>query len=264
MSIHATAVVDRRASVDPSAEIGPHAVVEGPVQIGPNCRIAHSAVILGHTWIGAGCTIHAHAMIGDVPQDRTYAGEESYCHVGEACVIREGATIHRGASPGSATRVGDRCYLMTNSHVGHDCILGDDVTLTSGALLGGHVLVGRRAVISGNAAIHQFVRIGELAMVSGLGKIVQDVPPFLLADRDGTIAGVNRVGMLRWNMESCERREVKEAYRLLYRSGLSRAAAIAAVEAIITTEAGEQLLAFLKADSPRGITRDRVQRERAI
>lgn len=263
MSIHPTAVVDPRADVDPSAEIGAHAVIEGPVRIGPDCRISPFVLILGHTDLGADCRVHSHATIGDLPQDRAYLGGESHCEIGDGCVIREGATIHRGTAPGSVTRVGDRCHLMTNSHVGHNCVLGSDVTLTSGALLGGHVHVGRGAVISGNAAVHQFVRIGELAMISGLGKIVQDVPPYLMADRDGTIVGVNRVGMLRSGMSSAERREVKEAYRLLYRSGLGRSAAIAAFASLVTTEVGGRLLAFLEESSPRGITRDIAQRDRA-
>ncbi|MEX0703520.1 MAG: acyl-ACP--UDP-N-acetylglucosamine O-acyltransferase [Planctomycetales bacterium] len=263
MSIHVSAIVDPRAVIDPSAEIGPHAVIDGPARVGPECRIAPFAVVLGATELGPGCRVHSHAVIGDLPQDRAFEGAESFCRIGRECIIREGVTIHRGTAAGSATEIGDRCYLMTNSHVGHNCVLEDDVTLISGALLGGHVHVGRRAVISGNAAVHQFVRIGELAMVSGLGKIVQDVPPYLMADRDGTIVGVNRVGLLRSGMGPRERREVKEAYRLLYRSGLGRAAALAAFAAVVATEVGERLLAFLEAESPRGITREVAQRSRA-
>lgn len=263
MSIHPTAVVDPRADIDPSAEIGAYVVVDGPVRIGPDCVISPLVTILRHTKLGANCRVHSHATIGDLPQDRAYQGGESHCEIGVDCTIREGVTIHRGTAPGSVTQIGDRCHLMTNSHVGHNCVLDSDVTLTSGSLLGGHVHVGSGAVISGNAAVHQFVRIGELAMISGLGKIVQDVPPYLMADRDGTIVGVNRVGMLRSGMSSPERREVKEAYRLLYRSGLARSAAIAAFASIVATEVGGRLLAFLEEASPRGITRDVAQRDRA-
>jgi acyl-ACP--UDP-N-acetylglucosamine O-acyltransferase len=130
--------------------------------------VAASAVILGNTRIGAGCQIHSHAVIGDIPQDHAFDGSDSYCLIGDECTIREGATIHRGTAPGSATIVGDRCFLMTNSHVAHNCEIGNDVTLVSGALLAGYVRVGARAVISGNAAVHQFVRVGELAMIDGL------------------------------------------------------------------------------------------------
>jgi len=255
MSIHPTAVVDARAIIDPSASLGPHVVIDGPVRIGPNCHIAASAVILGHTEIGAGCRIHAHAVMGDVPQDHAYDGDDSYCRIGDDCVIREGVTIHRGTSPGSATIVGNRCFLMTNVHVGHNCVLGDDVTLISGALLGGYVEVGAKAVISGNAGVHQFVRIGELAMVSGLAKVVKDVPPFCMTDRDGAVVGVNRIGLIRAGLSSAERADIKAAYRILYRSGTRGEAAIQSLAESVQTEAGRRLLEFMDRGSSRGVTR---------
>lgn len=264
MSIHPTAIIDARASIDATAAIGPYVVIDGPVRIGPECRIAASAVLLGQTEIGAGCQIHSHAVIGDVPQDRAFEGGDSACRIGAGCIIREGATVHRGTSPGSATVVGDRCFLMTNAHVGHNCELGDDVILISGALLGGHVHVGPKAVISGNAAVHQFVRIGELAMVSGLAKVVQDVPPFFMTDREGVVVGENRVGLIRARLSSAERKEIKEAYRTIYRSGMTHKQALDHLQENLTTDAAHRLLTFMSATSNRGVTRDSTRRRRAV
>ena len=252
MSIHPSAVVDPAAEVERSATIGPHVVVEGPAKIGADCRIGPGAVIMGHTTLGSGCRVHSHAVVGDQPQDFKYAGGVSYCLIGEGTTIREGATVHRGTAEGSATIVGKHCLLMTNSHVGHNCQLGDKVTLVSGALLGGHVQVGDRAIISGNAAVHQFVRIGELALVGMLARIVQDVPPFCITDRDGLVVAENRVGMMRAGLTRPERDELKAAYQTLHRSGIGRNDAINYLQAAVRTDAGRRLLDFFLDSSGRG------------
>jgi UDP-N-acetylglucosamine acyltransferase len=255
MSIHRSAIIDSQASVHPSVTIGPQVVIEGPVQVGPGCYIAASAVLLGSTVIGAGCQIHSHAVIGDLPQDRAYEGGESFCRIGNECIIREGVTVHRGTAPGSSTIIGHRCFLMTNAHVGHNCVLGDDATLISGALLGGYVEVGARAVISGNAAVHQFVRVGELAMVSGLAKVVQDVPPFFMTNRDGAVVGINRVGLMRAGLSSAERNEIKSAFRIIFRSGCSRDDALKALSESVVTDAGRRIVEFMAKDSARGVAK---------
>jgi UDP-N-acetylglucosamine acyltransferase len=263
MNVHPTAYIDPAATVDSTTAIGPHVVISGPVRIGPACCIGASAVILGDTEIGAGCKIHSHAVIGDVPQDRAYDGGPSYCRVGENCTIREGVTIHRGSAADSITVIGDDCLLMTNSHVGHNCEIGRGVTIVSGALLAGHVRVGPRATISGNAAVHQFVRIGELAMVSGLAKVVQDVPPFFMTDREGAIVGENRVGLMRAGLTSDERREIKAAFRIVYREGMGHQAAMDYLSGYISSDAGLRLLAFLCDKSQRGLSRDSYRQRRA-
>ncbi len=263
MPIHASAVVDPRAVIHPSATLGPHVVVDGPVTIGADCVLGASAVVLGHAEIGAGCRIHAHAVIGGEPQDRRFDGDESYTRIGPQCTIREGATVHRGTAPGSVTAIGARCLLMTNSHVGHNCTLADDVILVSGALLGGHVQVGRRAMISGNAAIHQFVRVGELALVGILARVVQDVPPFFLTDQHGAVIGENRVGMTRAGLAADERREIKTAFRVIYRAGLGRSAAIEYLAGAVSTDAGRRLLDFMAGDSLRGVATRSPQSSRA-
>ena len=254
MSIHPTAVVDPRAVIHPTAVLGPHVVIDGPATIGAGCVLGASAVVLGHTEIGAGCRIHAHAVVGGEPQDRRFEGGASYCRIGPESVIREGATVHRGTAPGTATTLGARCLLMTNSHVAHNCTLGDDVILVSGALLGGYVQVGARATISGNAAVHQFVRIGELAFVGILARVVQDVPPFFTTDQAGAVIGENRVGLTRAGLSADERREIKAAFRMIYRTGLGRSAAIDYLAGSVTTDAGRRLLAFIAGESARGVS----------
>jgi UDP-N-acetylglucosamine acyltransferase len=263
LTIHSTAVIDPRAEIDPTASIGPHVVIDGPVRVSAACRIGPSAVILGHTVIGAGCQIHSHAVIGDLPQDLAYRGEETSCQIGEGCTIREGVTIHRGTKPGSKTVIGARCLLMTNSHIAHNCELGEEVTIVSGALLAGHVCVGPRAMISGNAAIHQFVRIGELAMVSGLAKVVQDVPPFFMTDREGAVVGENRIGLMRAGLTLVERREIKAAFRVIYRSGYDHRTAMDYLSGYLSSEAGRRLYDFVVASSKRGLSKDAQRLKRA-
>lgn len=257
MSIHATAVVSAEATIHESAVIGPHAVIEGPVVIGAGVRVSPFAVVCGHTEIGARVEIHSHAVVGDTPQDRRYAGEPTRCVIGADTIIREGATVHRATGAGNATVVGERCYLMTNSHVGHNCVLGHDVSLISGALLGGHVVVGDRAIISGNTGVHQFVRIGTLAMLACVAPVTQDVPPFMMTDHDGRIVGVNTIGLRRAGYTAEERAQIKGAYRLLYRTSLSRAQVIAELAEEAPTRALDAMLEFLRKSSDRGIVRGR-------
>lgn len=263
MAIHPTAIVDPRAEIDPTAELGPHVVIEGPVKIGAGCKLGPFVVVLGNTEIGARCRIHAHAVIGDLPQDRAYKGGETFCQVGEECVIREGVTIHRGTEAGTATVVGNRCQLMTNAHVGHNCHVSDDAILISGALLGGYVHIGTRAIISGNTAVHQFVRIGELAMVGGVAKIVQDIPPFFMSDRNGKVVGVNFVGLMRAGMSSAERREIRDIFRDVYHAGMGHIQVIEHLGGVIKTDAGRRLLEFISADSHRGISADSARKRKA-
>ncbi len=263
MGIHATAFVHSDAVVHPSCEIGPHVVIDGPARIGADCHFGPSAIVLGNTEIGAGCSIHSHAVIGDIPQDHKFNGAETYCRIGQACVIREGVTIHRACVEGEATVVGDRCYLMTNSHVGHDCILADEVTLVSGALLGGHVQVGRKAIISGNTGIHQFVRIGEMAMIGGVAMISQDIPPFAMTNHDGEIAGLNAVGLMRAGVPSDERQEIKALFKIIYRSGMSLERAVELASELAVTESGRRFVEFFDLGSRRGIRRFSSRRKAA-
>lgn len=259
MPIHQTAIVDPIASIDASATIGPFVVVEGPVQIGAGTVIGPGCHLLGQTTIGKNCRIHARVSIGDFPQDRDYGGEESYCEIGPDCIIREGVTIHRATGEGEGTTVGPRCMLMTNSHVAHNCSLGADVTLVSGALLGGHVQVGDQAVIGGNVGVHQFVRIGNLAMIGAVAMISQDIPPFMLTDHFGHVVGVNQIGLRRAGLSPAARSEVKAAFRVLYREGHTPKEGFAFLTEQLWCDALDPLLAFWRDDTARGVSARRVR-----
>lgn len=260
LGIHPSAVIDPRAEIDSSAEIGPYCVVEGPVRIGAETRLASHVHILGHTSIGRACEIHSFACIGDTPQDRAYKPEISYCKVGDECVIREGVTIHRGTGAETVTEVGSRCMFMANSHVGHNCVVADDVVMVNGAVLGGYVHVGARALLSGYAGIHQFVRIGQLATIGGVTKVVMDVPPFFTVGRRGTCEGINTVGLRRAGFSSADRLEIKQAFQLLYRSDRPFQAAVAELAETVTSDVGRQLVKFLQEPSKRGIVSGRSSR----
>lgn len=262
MPVHHSAIVHPDAVVHPDAEIGPHVVIDGPVNIGADCRIGPSAVLVGNTDIGRGSQIHSHAVIGDVPQDRKFEGEISYCRIGQRCVIREGVTIHRAVGAGDATVIGDDCYLMTNAHVAHDCVLGDGVTLVSGALLGGHVQMGNGAIVSGNVGVHQFVRIGELAMIGAVAMIAQDVPPFLMTDRDGAVVGLNSVGVLRAGMAPDERAEIKRLFKLMYHSGLVMDQALQMADQTAATPSGRLFVEFFQNGSCRGFRKGVVRKRK--
>lgn len=252
MSIHATAVVDSSAEVDPAAEVGAYAIVEAGVKIGAGTRLWPHAYISANTTIAADCQIHPFAVVGHWPQDTKFTGAPSYTQVGTGTIVREHATIHRGTVPESTTVVGANCFIMSTAHIGHNCVVGDNVTLANGALLAGHVEVGARAFVSGNVSIHQFSRIGELAMLGGRGHaITKDVPPFMLVDLPGPV-GVNVVGLRRAGYSPDERHELRQCHALLYRRRLHFSDAVARVAELVQTDAGRRLAAFLEAPTKRG------------
>jgi UDP-N-acetylglucosamine acyltransferase len=240
---------------DDGLGISPHAIIEPAAVIGPNVIIDHFAIIKGSVELGDGCHVHSHAVIGDVPQDRKFAGETSSVRIGEGTVIREGVTIHRATGAGNTTVVGQRCYLMTQSHVAHNCILGNQVTLVSGALVGGHVQIDDDVIVGGNTGVHQCVRIGCLAILAAGSLVSQDVPPFALTDRRGQVAGINLVGLRRAGYTSIERNEIKEAYRLLYRCGIPAKDIVATLSENAHSDAVFKLIDFLKGASERGLCR---------
>jgi UDP-N-acetylglucosamine acyltransferase len=251
MPLFETAIIAAGTEIDPTAEIGAYAVVERNVRIGAETRLYAHAYVAEGTTLGRGCQIHPFAVVGHLPQDLKFPGEPSYTEVGDETVVREHATIHRGTVPGSTTVVGPRCYIMSTSHVGHNCVVGAGVVIVNGGLLAGHVQVGDRAFISGNAGVHQFCRIGELAMLAGAMRVPRDVPPFMLVGLPGVVA-TNVVGLRRAGFSAAERLELRQCHRLLYRSHLPFAEAIERVAETVQTEPGRRLVAFLRSPSKRG------------
>ena len=253
MSVHPTAMIDPRAEIDAAAEIGPYVVVDGPVKIKRRTRIMAHAYITGWTEVGEGNEIHPGAVLGDAPQDLAYRGEESYLRIGDRNIFREHVQLHRGTAPASSTVIGNDNFLMAGSHVAHNCKLGDHVVLANGALLGGYVEVGDRAFISGHCVVHQFVRVGELSLMRGLSGVSKDVPPYSIVDWQHRVRGVNSVGLKRAGFDERRIREIKEAFRLLFRKGRNLSLAVKEIESRENNSADVlALLEFIKS-SKRGV-----------
>jgi len=253
--IHPSAIISPEAQIDSSVEIGPFTIIEGPVKIGPNTRIFSNVHISGRTVIGADNEIHMGAVIGHIPQHKGYKNADSGLIIGNGNIIREYVSIHRAYHPGENTVLGDENFLMGFSHVAHDCKLGNRVILANGSLLAGHTQVDDAANISGNVGVHQFVRIGTLAMISGMARITKDVPPYMMAEGDTTIRGINAIGLRRAGFDLADRTKVKDAYRILYRKGLNVPQALDAMEPLAESSDAVRVLTSFIQKSVRGICR---------
>jgi UDP-N-acetylglucosamine acyltransferase len=252
MPIHPTAIVDSKAEIDSTADIGPYVIIEGPVRIGAGTRVRSHAHLSGWTRIGERCDIHPFAVIGHLPQDFHHGGERSYCTIGNDVVIREGSTVHRGTQAESETIIGDGCFLLCYAHIAHNCRLGRGVKVYPYCAVAGHVEVGDDAILSGGVLIHQFVRIGSLAFAAAGAMIGMDVPPFLtVCDRNWVIQH-NVVGMRRAGYSREEILEIRQAFRTLYRSGLTFRKAAERLGPAVQTRAGRMLLDFISVESQRG------------
>jgi UDP-N-acetylglucosamine acyltransferase len=227
--LHPTAVIHPDAQLGVNVTVGPYAVIEGAAQIGDGCTIQAHAIIGAHVRMGPGNSIGYGAIVGGDPQDFAFRPEtRSEVILGEGNKIREYVTIHRGTSEGSATVVGDRCFLMAGAHLAHNVRLGSDVILANNALLAGHVVVEDRVFVGGGCVFHQHIRIGRLAMCQGLSGFGKDIPPYCIAGRINGVAGLNVVGLRRAGLGTEERSEIKAAFALLYQSGLNVSQALAA------------------------------------
>lgn len=254
--LHLTAIVDPGARLGEGVRIGPYCVIGANVEVGDGCRLQHHVTIEGPSTIGAENVFYAYASIGQQTQDLKYHGEPTYLRIGKGNTFREFVTVHRGTAPESCTRVGNLGNFLAYSHVAHDCVVGDGVIFSNNGTIAGHVEVEDHAIIGGLTAVHQYCRIGRYAITGGCSKIVQDVPPFMIADGNpAQVRGVNQVGLERHGFAGESVRRLREAYRLLYRSKLN---VKQAVEEIRNTLWGgaeiEQLVVFIET-SNRGIIR---------
>ena len=252
MAIHPTAIIDPKAELDSSVEVGPYCVIDAHVRVARGCRLYHGVYLTGWTEIGEDCVLHPGAIVGHAPQDTKYGGERSFCRIGPRTILREHVTIHRGTDPDSATTVGENCFLLAGAHVAHNCVVGSDVTLVNNVLLGGHVHVQDLVTIGGGAVVHQFVRIGKLAMITGNARITMDILPFALVDVTGHIAGLNRVGLRRADVSPEDRDDLRKAYRLLFSSGLPFQQAVGELGKSAHTSCGQHLVRFLCEKTRRG------------
>ncbi|MDI6751477.1 MAG: acyl-ACP--UDP-N-acetylglucosamine O-acyltransferase [bacterium] len=252
--IHETAIVSPEAKISEDVQIGAYAIIEKDVEIGQDTKIGAFSLCLNGTRIGRDCKIYNNVTIGGEPQIKGWKPVQSYVVIGDRNVIREYVTIHRSSIEGSITVIGDDNFIMATTHIAHNCQIGSGVIMTNYATLAGHVIVEDRAVISGLAAIHQFVRIGRLAMVGGGSKVTQDVPPYITVDGHPAAAvSLNTVGLQRSGISSKVRQDLKSAYRFLYRSHLNITQALAKIEEEIPSSPEiTHLLEFIKS-SQRGI-----------
>lgn len=233
--IHPTAVIHSGARLHPTVKVGPYAVIGEQVTIGPGTEIGAHVVIDGHTTLGAHNRIFPGAAIGLEPQDLKYAGEITPVQIGDHNLIRECVTINRPTTADAVTRLGSHNLLMAYSHVAHNCILEDQVVIANSVALAGHVHIEAWARISGLVGIHQFVHIGRYAYIGGLSRIDRDVPPFTMVNGNpALVRGLNQVGLQRAGLtdqnDGQDYRQLKQAYRMVYRSGSSLAEALSQLE----------------------------------
>ncbi len=259
-NIHATAVVDSKASLGKDVEIGPYCIVEGDVTLGDGVVLRSHVVVGGNTRVGTETEIYPFASIGLAPQDLKYAGENSELIIGCRNRIREYVTMNPGTTNGGmVTRVGDDCLFMTGSHVAHDCIVGDHVILANNATLGGHVTVGDYAILGGLSAVHQFARIGRHAIVGGMSGVENDVIPYgsVMGDR-ARLSGLNIIGLKRRKFAKQDIHNLRTAYRMLFAEEGTLVERVDDVGAMFGgSEEIMEIIQFMRADSPRGITQPR-------
>jgi UDP-N-acetylglucosamine acyltransferase len=254
--IHPTAIISPKAQLDSTVEVHPFAVIDAHVSLGPGCRVGPHVYLTGHAAIGAHNHFHAGCVIGDAPQDVKYKGEPARLVIGGQNVFREGVTVHGSAKPEETTVIGSNNFLMVNSHVGHNACLGSHIIMANGAMLGGYAQVADRAFISGNCLVHQFVRVGTLALMRGGSAISQDMPPFTMVRDDNNLCGLNAVGLRRAQFSAGDRLELRRLYHQLFLSGRNLSEAVAAARKEFTSASATVMLEFIAA-SKRGVCRHR-------
>ena len=260
MPNHPTAVIHEATRIPDDVTIGAYAVIEDGVELGSGCIIREHAIIRSGTILGQGCVIDAHAVIGGLPQDLSFnPATPSGVRIGDNVTIREGVTVNRATFEGQFTEVGDNCMLMANSHLGHDCKVGRNVILANNVMLAGKVSVGDFTFIGGGTGIHQFCRIGESAMVGGLARVSQDVPPFCMMAERNDLVGLNLIGRKRRGFEREAIKELKKLYHLVFGvEGRPKVLAEGALkDGMATTGIGRQFLEFLAGESNKGVIRPR-------
>jgi UDP-N-acetylglucosamine acyltransferase len=263
MQVHSSAIISKNAYIDPSVKIGPNVIIEDNVRIHAGVKLMAGVYVFSGTEIGEGTVIHPGAIIGNIPQDLSYSGKETFTKIGRNNIIRENVTIHRGTKAGSSTIIGDNNYLMVQSHLGHNCRIHNNVIIANGALLAGHVEVEDSVFISGNAVFHQFCRIGRLAMIGGFSGVNKDVPPYMMIRGPAVVRGLNLVGMKRAGFSREIIKEIRKAYRILYISGETKDKSLQKLRESFSSEEVKHLVAFIEA-SKRGICHSRNSNEKDI
>ena len=255
-SIHSTAVIHAGAEIGAGCEIGPYCVIGGHVVLGERCRLHSHVVIDGHTRLGSGNEIFPFASIGLKTQDLKWKGGLTRTEIGDENTFRECVTVHSATGDGEVTRVGSRNHILAYCHLAHNVTLGNHIIMSNNGTLAGHVTVEDHAVVGGLAAIHQFCRIGTMSMIGGCSKVVQDVPPYMLADGNpAQTRTVNKVGLERRGVSEESQAALKQAYKILFREGLTISNALIRIEAELPKlPEVAHLLAFARS-SERGLSK---------
>ena len=252
--IHPTAIIHPQANVASSCEIGPYCVIGEHVTLGDECRLHSHVVIDGHTVLGQRNEVFPFASLGLKTQDLKWKGGVTHLRIGDGNVFREGVTVHSATSDGNSTVIGANNVFLTHAHIAHDCQIGNGVIMSSSAALAGHVIVEDNVVLGGYVAVHQFCRLGRLGMVGGCSKLRQDLAPFMLADGSpAETHTINKVGLERAGVPEASIAALKQAYKILFREGLTMSNALAKVENDVpATPEIQHLVQFIRA-SERGI-----------
>jgi UDP-N-acetylglucosamine acyltransferase len=255
--IHETAIVSAEASIDPSVTIGPYSIIDANVSIGADTVIGPHCVIRGGTTIGKRNHVFQFSSIGEDPQDKKYAGEPTQLIIGDGNTIREYCTLNRGtAQEEGITRLGNNNWLMAYVHIAHDCIVGDETIFANNVTLAGHVSVDDYVIFGGFSGVHQFARVGAHAFVANNAAVTRDVPPYLMAaGRPAAPRGINLEGLKRRGFDSVQTRNIKNAFRLLYRSGLRLEDARKKIAELATEQPELSIFAVFLESSERSIIR---------
>ncbi|MGC2626924.1 MAG: acyl-ACP--UDP-N-acetylglucosamine O-acyltransferase [Candidatus Udaeobacter sp.] len=252
--IHPTATVDSNAKVGANVEIGAFSIIGPHVTIREQTIVQSHVVIEGEVAIGRGNFIGHGAIIGVPPQDVSFSSDRrTKVEIGNDNVIREYCTIHRGSPDGSVTKIGDKNFLMSGAHIGHNCLIGDNIVIANNCLLAGHVRVDDGAFLGGGSTFHQFMHIGRLVMVQGSSAFGKDLPPFVVAAERNYVFGLNIVGMRRAGLSATERSEIKEAFKLVYLSGLNTSQALDKAQTMTFGAPAREFLDFVASAKKRGI-----------
>jgi len=253
--IHSTAIIDPGAELGDGIVIGPYCVIGAGVKLGDGCHLHNHVSLGGPSEFGANNEFFPYASIGQRTQDLKYAGEPTYLKVGDGNTFREFCTVNRGTAPGSYTTIGSHGSFLAYSHIAHDCTVGDHVIFSNNGTLAGHVTVGDHAIMGGLTAVHQFCRIGAHAMTGGCSKIVQDIPPYMIADGNpAKVRAINSVGLTRRGFSEESVAAIKRAHRVLYREQRNYREAVEILRGWEVKDPAVDLLIEFVATTERGIS----------
>ena len=247
-------VISKKAQIGKNVSIGPYCIIEDNVIIGDNTIIDSHTIIKEYTEVGENCNIFSHCVIGGVPQDKKYNGEKSKLVIGNNNTIREFCTLNRGTEESGITKVGNNCLFMAYVHIAHDCYLKNDIILANGVQLGGHVTIDNYGIVGGMTPVHQFCKIGMHSFIGGGLRVVQDVPPYIIANGEPLkFSGINILGLRRRKFSSIQRENIKKAYKLIYNSNYNISQATKKIKNTFNIDDSiNDILDFIKSSS-RGL-----------